>query len=87
MELLQTYKYQALIEKRHEQLKTAAEVVPVNFKSPERIEALLFLYVLAITLHALIERQVRRAMAARPACHSLVSRRARMPGANGRQSP
>lgn len=63
--LLQTYKYQAFIEKRHEQLKTAAKVVPVNFKSPERIEAFLFLYFLAITLHALIERQVRRAMAER----------------------
>ena len=63
--LLQTYKYQACIEKRHEQLKTAAEVVPVNFKSVERIEAFLFLYFVAVTLHALIERQVRRAMAAR----------------------
>lgn len=63
--LLQAYKYQAFIEKRHEQLKTAAEVVPVNFKSPERIEAFLFLYFLALTLQALIERQVRRAMAAR----------------------
>jgi transposase len=63
--LLQTYKYQPLVEKRHEQLKTAAEVVPVNFKSVERIEAFLFLYFLAISLHALIERQLRRAMAAR----------------------
>ena len=65
LQLLQTYKYQAFIEKRHEQLKTAAEIVPVNFKSPERIEAFLFLYFLAVTLHALIERQVRRAMVAR----------------------
>ena len=63
LELLQTYKYQAFIEKRHEQLKTAAEVVPVNFKSPERIEAFLFLYFVAITLHGLIERQLRQAMA------------------------
>jgi hypothetical protein len=30
LELLQTYKYQSFVEKRHEQLKTAAEVVPVN---------------------------------------------------------
>ena len=65
LELLRTYKYQACVEKRHEQLKTAAEVVPVNFKSVERIEAFLFLYFLAVTLHALIERQVRGAMAAR----------------------
>lgn len=65
LELLQTYKYQPFIEKRHEQLKTLAEVVPVNFKSVERIEAFLFLYFVAVTLHALIERQIRRAMAAR----------------------
>ena len=64
-ELLSTYKYQAFVEKRHEQLKTAAEVVPVNYKTPERIEAFLFLYFIAITLHALLERQVREAMKAR----------------------
>ncbi len=65
LDLLTTYKYQAFVEKRHEQLKTAAEVVPVNFKTPSRIEAFLFLYFLAITLHALLERQVREAMKAR----------------------
>ena len=65
LELLSTYKYQAFVEKRHEQLKTAAEVVPVNYKTPERIEAFLFLYFIAITLHALLERQVREAMKAR----------------------
>jgi transposase len=63
--LLHTYKYQPVVEKRHEQLKTVAKVVPINFKSVERIEAFLFLYFLALTLHALIERHVRRAMAAR----------------------
>jgi transposase len=62
LELLRIYKYQPFVEKRHEQLKTAAEVVPVNYKSVERIEAFLFLYFLAQTMHALIERQVRRAM-------------------------
>jgi transposase len=62
LELLQIYKYQPFLEKRHEQLKTAAEVVPVNYKSPERIEAFLFLYFLAVTLHALLERQLRAAM-------------------------
>jgi len=65
LELLQIYKYQPFIEKRHEQLKTAAKVVPVNLKSPERIEAFLFLYFIAVTIHALIERDVRKAMAAR----------------------
>lgn len=62
LKLLQIYKYQAFVEKRHEQLKTAAEVMPVNYKSPERIEAFLFLYFVAVTIHALIERHVRTAM-------------------------
>jgi transposase len=62
LELLQTYKYQSFIEKRHEQLKTAAEVVPVNFKTVERIEAFLFFYFVAVLIHALLERQVRTAM-------------------------
>jgi len=65
LEVLSIYKYQPFIEKRHEQLKTVAEVVPVNFKTPERIEAYLFLYYIAVTVHALIERQVREAMKAR----------------------
>ncbi len=65
LEILSIYKYQPFIEKRHEQLKTAAKVVPVNFKTPERIEAYLFLYFIAVTVHALIERQVREAMKVR----------------------
>jgi transposase len=60
--LLQTYKYQSFVEKRHEQLKTAARVMPVNYKSPARIEAFLCLYFLALMLQALLERQVRQAM-------------------------
>ena len=65
LDVLSIYKYQPFIEKRHEQLKTAAAVVPVNFKTPERIEAYLFLFFIAVTIHALIERQVREAMKAR----------------------
>jgi transposase len=65
LDLLQIYKYQSFIEKRHEQLKTAADAVPVNYKNPERIEAFLFLYFVAVTIHALIERQVRIAMKGR----------------------
>jgi transposase len=64
LELLQIYKYQAFVEKRHEQLKTVAEVVPVNFKSPARIDAFLFLFFVAITIDALLERQLRQAMVA-----------------------
>jgi transposase len=65
LDILSIYKYQPFVEKRHEQLKTAAEVVPVNFKTPERIEAYLFLYFIAVTVHALIERELRDAMKAR----------------------
>ncbi len=64
MEILEIYKYQAFLEKHHEQLKTAAMVVPVNFKSPERIDAFIFVFFLAITIQALLERQLRKAMAA-----------------------
>lgn len=62
LDILKIYKYQSFVEKRHEELKTCAEVVPMNFKSPERIEAFLFLYFVAVTVHALIERRVREAM-------------------------
>ena len=62
LEVLQIYKYQPFVEKRHEQLKTAAQVVPVNYKSAARIEAFLFLYFLAVAIHALLERDVRTAM-------------------------
>ncbi len=62
LDVLSTYKYQAFVEKRHEQLKTAQHVVPVNFKTPERIEAYLLMYFLALSLHALIERHIRLAM-------------------------
>ncbi len=64
LEILKIYKYQAFIEKRHEQLKSVAEVVPVNFKSPERIDAFLFLFFVALTIDALLERQLRNAMTA-----------------------
>lgn len=62
VDLLKAYKYQPQIEKRHEQLKTVTEIAPVNFKSVERIEVFLFLYFVAVLVHALIEREVRHAM-------------------------
>jgi transposase len=63
-EVLLTYKHQPSLERRFEQLKSVLEVMPVFLKTPRRIEALLFLYFLAILVHALIELQVRRRMAA-----------------------
>lgn len=63
-ELLAKYKYQPQLEKRHEQLKTVHAVAPVMLKSVARIEALLFVYFLALLLDALIERELRHAMRA-----------------------
>ncbi len=61
-ELLDRYKYQPRLERRHEQLKSGLLVAPVWLKSPGRIEALLFLYFVALLVRALLEREVRRQM-------------------------
>lgn len=63
--LLMNYKYQPKLEKRFEQLKTVSEVMPVLLKSITRIEALLFLYFIALLVRSLIEREVRKKMAQR----------------------
>lgn len=59
-DVLKAYKHQ--LERRHEQLKSAFQVMPVFLKSEPRIEALLFVYFLALLVEALIERELRRAM-------------------------
>jgi len=61
-ELLDRYKYQPRLERRHEQLKSGLLVAPVWLKKPARIEALLFLYFLALLARALLEREVRQQM-------------------------
>lgn len=61
-QLLDHYKYQPCLERRHEQLKSGMEVAPVLLKSVSRIEALLFLYFVALLVRALIERQIRMRM-------------------------
>lgn len=63
-DVLEKYKYQPQLEKRHEQLKTVRAVAPVLLKSVTRIEALLMIYFLALLIDALIEREMRRAMKA-----------------------
>jgi transposase len=62
--LLEKYKYQPQLEKRHEQLKTVRAIAPVFLKSVTRIEALMTVYFLALLVDALIEREMRRAMVA-----------------------
>ena len=68
-QVLQEYKYQPYIEKRHEQLKTVLDAAPVYLKLPYRIEALMFLYFIALLINALIERQVRNEMAKQAITH------------------
>jgi hypothetical protein len=62
---LAAYKYQPNLERRHAQLKGPQAVAPVFLKHPARIEALLCCHFLALLVQALIERQIRTAMADR----------------------
>ena len=63
-ELLDRYKYQPCLERRHEQLKSGLEVVPMWLKSVARIEAILLLHFVALLVRALMEREIRRRMKA-----------------------
>lgn len=62
MEVLQTYKQQSYLEKRHSTLKTVEKACPIYLKKPERIEAMLFLYFVALMIISLIERNIRNKM-------------------------
>jgi len=62
-ELLLAYRYQPNLEKRHHQLKGVLDAAPVYLKSAARIEALFTCHFIALLLHALTERELRRAMA------------------------
>jgi transposase len=61
-QVLEAHKRQPTIEKRFEQTKTVFEIAPVLLKNEGRIEALFFVYFLALLVQALIERELRRAM-------------------------
>lgn len=64
--VLDAYKTkQPLVEKRHHLLKNVEAATPMYLKSVSRIEALLALHFVALLVHALVEREVRRAMASR----------------------
>jgi transposase len=62
-QVLAAYKYQPNLERRNHCLKGPQAVAPVNLHSPARIEALLCCHFLALLVSALIERQIRHAMA------------------------
>jgi len=60
--LLEIYKFQPFLEKRHSQIKTYQEVAPVYLKNGERVVAFLYMQVMALMVATLIERQLRLAM-------------------------
>jgi transposase len=60
--VLEIYKFQPFLEKRHSQIKTWQEVTPVLLKKDERVIAYLHMQVMALMVGTLIERQLRRAM-------------------------
>jgi transposase len=65
-QILEIYKSkQPLVERQHHVLKAVQSGVPVFLHSASRIEALFFLHFVALLVNALLERQVRRAMAER----------------------
>lgn len=62
-EVLRAYKRQPIIEKRFSQLKTDFRVAPVYLQSVTRIVGLLAIYFFALMVQALLERELRNAMA------------------------
>ena len=61
-QVLEAHKHQPTVEKRFEQTKTVFEIAPVLLKNEGRVEALFFIYFLALLVEALIERELRRQM-------------------------
>lgn len=61
-EVLKTYKKQPFLEKRFYTKKSVLEVAPVFLKKPRRIEAMMFLYFIALMIVSLIERNIRKEM-------------------------
>ncbi len=60
--ILEIYKFQPFLEKRHSQLKTWQEITPVLLKKSQRIVALLHVHVMALMVATLMERKLRLAM-------------------------
>lgn len=62
-EVFCAHKRQPEVEKRFCQAKSTLQIAPVLLKNEGRVEALFFCYFLALLLCALIERELRLAMA------------------------
>ena len=67
-EVLLAYKYQPRLEKRFTQFKSVHEAAPLLFKKIERVEAIMFLFFLALMVQALIERKIRGKMKEHDIC-------------------
>ena len=63
-DILAAYKHQPSLERRHHQLKGDQIVAPMFIHDPARIEGLMTCHFVALLVHALVELEVRRAMAA-----------------------
>ena len=75
-EVLNAYKYQPNLERRHAQLKGHQLVAPVFLKDPVRIEGLLCCHFFALVIQAVIEREIRGAMkAAQPGLPEMIGTR------------
>jgi len=62
-EVLRTYKQQPRLEKRFSTTKSVLEIAPVFLEKSSRIEAVTFLYFVALMVISLIERAIRKQMA------------------------
>jgi transposase len=61
-EVLVSYKYQPKLEKRFNQFKSVHEAAPILFKNIKRVEAIMFLFFVALIVQGIIERKVRMSM-------------------------
>ena len=61
-EVLRHYKEQPYLEKRFSTAKSVLEIAPMFLEKPKRIEAMVFLYFIALMVVSLIERHVRKQM-------------------------
>lgn len=60
--LFTEFKQQCYVEQAHHQWKTPLAVTPLFLKSPERIEALVYLLTIALTAYHLLQRLFRQAV-------------------------
>jgi transposase len=62
-EVLKAYKHQPHLERRNHMLKGPQAVAPMFLHDPARIEGLMTCHFIAMLVQALVEREIRRAMA------------------------